>query len=81
MATELNRAFATALRRLREAHDMTLEDLAHEAGVGRVAIAQMETGRRLPSLPSLFRLAAGLGVAPEALVAKVSREAGDGPPT
>ncbi len=73
MGTDLNRAFATALRRLREERSMTQEDLAHESGVGRVSIAQMETGRRLPSLPTLFRLAAGLGVRPEALVAAASR--------
>ena len=67
----LRRAFATALRRLREDRSMTQEDLAFAAGVGRVSIAQMETGRRLPSLPTAFRLAAGLGVTAAELVGRV----------
>ena len=67
----LRRAFATALRQLREGRGMTQEDLAFEAGVGRVSIAQMETGRRLPSLPTVVRLAAGLGVTAAELVGRV----------
>ena len=78
MATELNRAFATALRRLREGRNMTQEDLADKSGVGRVAIAKMETGRRLPSLPTLFKLASGLGLGAEEVVAAVSNELGEG---
>ena len=73
MAAELNRSFAAALRRLRERRDMTQEDLAFASGVGRVAIAQMETGRRLPSLPTLFRLAAGLEMTTAEFVGEVER--------
>ena len=67
----LRAAFATALRRLREGRSMTQEDLAFASGVGRVSIAQMETGRRLPGLPTLFRLAAGLDVTAAELVGYV----------
>ena len=73
---ELNRAFAAALRRLREGRGMTQEDLAYESGVGRVAIAQMETGRRLPSLATLFRLAEGLRMEASDLVGEVERSRG-----
>lgn len=77
-ADPLSPAFATVLRRLREERSMTQEDLAFESGVGRVAIAMMETGRRLPTLPTLFRLAGPLGVSPATVIERVSREVGEG---
>ena len=73
---DLQTAFSTVLRRLREGRAMTQADLAFEAGVGRVSVTMMETGRRLATLPTLFRLAAALGVSPEEFVAQVREEAG-----
>ena len=71
----LRAAFATALRRAREGREMTQEDLAFASGVGRVSIAQMETGRRLPGLATVFRLASGLGVPAAELVGAVEAAA------
>lgn len=67
-------AFATVLKRLREGRGMTQEDLGFEAGVGRVSVTMMETGRRLPTLPTLFRLAEALGVSGAELVGAVEAE-------
>ena len=75
MPTELHAALATTLRRLRQEREMTQEDLAFESGVGRVSIAKMETGRRLPSLPTLFELSRALGVTPGDFVKALAAEA------
>ena len=58
----LTPSFGTVLRRLRAGRGMTQEDLAHESGASRAAIARMETGKQLPSLPTLLRLSSALGV-------------------
>lgn len=73
-ADPLQTAFATVIKRLRESRAMTQEDLAFESGVGRVSIAMMETGRRIPTLPTVFRLADALGVEPDEVVRLVVRE-------
>ena len=75
MPADLQRAFPTVLRRLREERDMTQEDLAHESGVSRISIARFETGRRLPSLPTLFALADGLGVSAAQVIEFTTQEA------
>lgn len=72
---QIQLAFGTVLRRLREERGMTQEDLAHESGVGRVSIAMMETGKRLPTLPTIFRLADALGEKPEDIVRLLRAEA------
>ena len=53
---------------------MTQEDLAAESGVNRVSIAKMETGHRLPKLPTLFQLADALGIRASELVRLVEEE-------
>ena len=74
MPAEIQTAFSTVLRRFREERKMSQEDLAFESNVGRVSIAMMETGKRLPTLPTLFRLARGLSVRPGEFVEAVSAE-------
>jgi transcriptional regulator with XRE-family HTH domain len=51
------------IRRLREAKDMTQEQLAKRVGVTQSYIAQLESGRKTsPSLTALKKIAAVLGV-------------------
>ena len=57
------RRLSTVIRRLREAQDMTQEQLAKKAGVTQGYIAQLESGlKKNPSLPTLKKLARALGV-------------------
>jgi len=76
MAVAPQQAFATVLRRLRHERSLTQEDLAFESGVARTFIAKMELGQRQPTITTIFRLAAALGVTPAEVVAAVSREVG-----
>lgn len=54
---------------LRKQKGLTQEALAHGVGLGRSYIAEIETGRRNPSLDSLKLIADGLGVSLSKLVA------------
>lgn len=51
-----------ALRRLRRARSLTQQALADRAGVSRVSIARIESGRNSPGARSLRRLARALDV-------------------
>jgi transcriptional regulator with XRE-family HTH domain len=53
---------ATRLARLRAARRHTLDSLADESGISRAFISQIETERANPTLATLDRLAASLGV-------------------
>lgn len=50
---------------LRKSKGFTQEKLASEASMDRVALANIETGRRRPTVTTIFRLAAALGLKPK----------------
>jgi transcriptional regulator with XRE-family HTH domain len=50
------------LRAWRERAGLSLRQLEERTGLGRGHVSDWETGKALPSLASLQRLAAGLGV-------------------
>jgi XRE family transcriptional regulator, regulator of sulfur utilization len=49
------------IKRLRERRGLTQEALAKKAGVHRVYVAQIEAQTKVPSLPTLEKLAKALG--------------------
>lgn len=49
--------FSQQIRHLREEHEWTQEELAHQLGVSRQSIIALERGRCLPSLPLAMSLA------------------------
>ncbi|HEX5592001.1 MAG TPA: helix-turn-helix transcriptional regulator [Solirubrobacterales bacterium] len=59
--------FAANVERLREARGMTQEQLGWAAGLHQTAVARIESGERKPILDTIFKLAAGLEVAPAEL--------------
>lgn len=71
-------AFGTALRRHRLARGLTQEDLAFESGVDRTFIARIESGRRQPTITTVFRLAQALGVPAAEVVAEAARDVTEG---
>jgi transcriptional regulator with XRE-family HTH domain len=70
---ELDQAFGSLLRELRNERAMSQEALALEAGLARNYISQLELGSKCPSLRSVFKLCGVLGVAPGELVGEVDR--------
>lgn len=61
-------AFGMHLRRLREAKEMTLEQLAAKSGMSFRGVVYIEHGRRNPSLTTLLNLATGLEANPSSLL-------------
>ena len=53
---------ATSIRKLREDHDMTQEQLGEVAGVSSMAVSQWENGRAVPRMGSIQRMADFFGV-------------------
>jgi transcriptional regulator with XRE-family HTH domain len=57
------RRLGQQIKRLREARELTQDELAARAKLSRIYIAKLEAGERLsPSLPALERIARALGV-------------------
>ncbi|MFI6502001.1 helix-turn-helix domain-containing protein [Nonomuraea typhae] len=50
------------VRRLREASGVSLSELARRAGIGKATLSGVETGRRNPTLETLWAITAQLGV-------------------
>jgi len=66
-------AFGVVLRRLRHAAELSQETLALESGVQRNFISLIETGQNQPTIGTIFRLAAALGVKPSKMVADAEK--------
>ncbi|KMS86704.1 C.AhdI domain protein [Streptomyces regensis] len=56
------------VRRLREAQELTLEELAERSGMSFRGLLYIEHGQRNPSLTTLLNLARGLKVSPSTLL-------------
>lgn len=63
--------FGGVLRQFRKDINFSQEKLAQESGLDRTYISLLERGLRQPTLTSLLKLAAALGVSTVDLVAKV----------
>jgi ribosome-binding protein aMBF1 (putative translation factor) len=61
-------ALGREARRLREARDLTQEELADRAGLHPNYIGRIERGESNVGVKALFKLARGLGVSPAALL-------------
>ena len=68
--TELSRSFGNAVRQVREERGWSQERLAEHADLNRSYVGDLERGRAMPSLATLTKLAAALGLQPSALVAR-----------
>lgn len=54
------KAFGLVIKELRKAQGFSQEALAFEASLDRTFLSQVETGRKQPSLLTIFRLATAL---------------------
>lgn len=67
-------AFGSVLRRLREAADLTQEQLGFEADLRRTYVSILELGQQQPSLTTIFKISQALNCTPGALLDLVSDE-------
>jgi len=67
-------AFARTLRRLRRERDLSQRALAAVAGLAEKHVSEIERANREPKLTTIFKLARGLGMAPEALIGEVDAQ-------
>ena len=70
--TELDAIVGENLKRLRTERQWTLDILAGMTGVGRQTLGQIELGRTLPSLGTLWKIATAFGVPFSTLMARPS---------
>jgi transcriptional regulator with XRE-family HTH domain len=64
---EFLKAFGKRLASLRNSKGLSQEELANQSGLHAVAITYIETGKRLPKLNTVHKLATGLGISVEEL--------------
>ncbi len=65
---EINRQLGQRIQEARRVKGWTQEDLAHHAGLDFSYLNQLENGKRNPSLSTLYKIAAALGVSPKDLL-------------
>ncbi|MEU7579818.1 XRE family transcriptional regulator [Streptomyces sp. NPDC041068] len=61
MGKGLNDKVGRRLKRLRQDDDLSLSELARRSGVGKGTLSELETGRRNPTLETLYALTTALG--------------------
>lgn len=69
---DIRRRVGLNIKRLREAQQISQEELADRAGVHRTYISGVERGVRNPTIVALEKIAVGLGVELELLVVRPS---------
>ena len=57
-----SKAFGKALRKIRLKKKLTQEDLSLEAQLARVYISELEYGKKIPSIETIFKLSKGLNI-------------------
>jgi len=56
------KAFGRALKKVRLKKKLTQEDLSLEAQLARVYISELEYGKKIPSIETIFKLSKGLNI-------------------
>ena len=66
-------AFGQVLRKHRLAAGLSQEQLGLESGVQRNFISLIETGQNQPTISTIFKLAAAMGIRPSKLIVETER--------
>ena len=74
MSGEPIKAFGLVIREMRKKRKVSQEALSEEAGLDRTFLSQLETGRKQPSLLTIFQLAAALQTNASELFVQVERK-------
>ncbi len=72
------KAFGRALKKIRLKKKLTQEDLSLEAQLARVYISELEYGKKIPSIETIFKLFKGLNIKCSKLMDLTEQEFFDG---
>ncbi len=72
------KAFGRALKKVRLKKKLTQEDLSLEAQLARVYISELEYGKKIPSIETVFKLSKGLNIKCSKLMDLTEQEFFDG---
>ena len=72
------KAFGRALKKIRLKKKLTQEDLSLEAQLARVYISELEYGKKIPSIETIFKLSKGLNIKCSKLMDLTEQEFFDG---
>ncbi|MEV0917495.1 XRE family transcriptional regulator [Streptomyces sp. NPDC049967] len=75
----LNEDVGRRLRALRHQQDLSLSELSRRSGVGKGTLSELESGRRNPTLETLYALATALGRPLSALLSDPAPQGRPGP--
>jgi transcriptional regulator with XRE-family HTH domain len=67
-------AFGKVLRAVRTEAQLTQEQVALTAGVERIYVSMLETGKRQPTIKVVFKLASALNKRPSELIALTEQQ-------
>ena len=70
---DITEAFAAVLLRFRKQKNLTHEALAERAGLHPTTVSLLERAKRRPGVETIFMLAHGLGIEPDALVREMKK--------
>ena len=73
MKQEIAKAFGLAIRHFRLAKGFSQEELSSMTNIGRSFLSELETGRKIPTLLTIYRLADALDLRPTEIVAEVDK--------
>ena len=77
--TTKTKAFGRALKKIRLKKKLTQEDLSLDAQLARVYISELEYGKKIPSIETIFKLAKGLNIKCSKLMDLTEQEFFDSP--
>lgn len=72
----IQEAYGATIRELRKEKKLSQEKLAFESGLDRSFLSLVESGRKLPSLVTIFQIAHGLNILPSRIFAIVEAKCG-----
>ena len=72
------KAFGRALKKIRLKKKLTQEDLSLDAQLARVYISELEYGKKIPSIETIFKLSKGLNIKCSKLMDLTEQEFFDG---
>jgi transcriptional regulator with XRE-family HTH domain len=73
MATTPAQAFGLALRKAREEHGLTQEEAAAAVGIDRAYYGHVERSTQTPTVNTVWRVSAAVGLKPSQLLARAER--------